>query len=182
MRIHISPLTCMLVGLSTDDLTVTAGGVSGSGGLSVATTNLYAADTLHVSGGLTIMNLQNAASGITLQSGNLDVTESGMRMCVYDTRAYDSHNSIVFMTVVTSSGKMDITGGLTLTSQGIDITTNGAEVTGGLTVYTNGLNLTGGIDATGGFRLIEGSLSVSSGAYTRALMHLYELSPLCTLL
>ena len=60
-----------------DDLTVNSGGVMGTGGLSIATFNLYAADTLHVTGGLTIQKIEIVDTGITLENSNLVVDGSG---------------------------------------------------------------------------------------------------------
>ena len=57
---------------------------------------------------------------------------------------------------------MDITGGLTATGGGLDVTTNGAEVTGGLTIHSSGLTSAAKV-TTYGLVLPVGSVSISAG-------------------
>ena len=70
-------LTILNDGISTRDLTVSGGGLMGTGGLSISTTNLYAASSLHVSGGLSIENMLNSATGVTLMNSDLVIGGTG---------------------------------------------------------------------------------------------------------
>ena len=70
-------LTVLSDGISTEDFTVSGGGLMGTGGLSISTTNLYAASSLHVSGGLSIEDMLNSATGVTLMNSDLVIGGTG---------------------------------------------------------------------------------------------------------
>ena len=81
-------LTILSDGISTRDLTVSGGGLMGTGGLSISTTNLYATSSLQVSGGLSIENMLNSATGVTLMNSDLVIGGTGSLHTHTYTHAY----------------------------------------------------------------------------------------------
>ena len=65
-----------------------AGGLLGTGGLSIKSTNIHAADGLHVTGGMTIGIVQHDSTDVTVKGGDFVVGGSGeeriyIHPCIY---------------------------------------------------------------------------------------------------